>query len=94
MPQTTSQSPFNVVSMHGEEERHSFIYFSRQLPNEAALHHKTAFSRTKTAFSRTKTAEHLSLILITLQVLYRMNQAKAMFQECNNEYIKPRSEQR
>ncbi len=87
MPQTTSHSPFNVVSMHGEEERHSFIYFSRQLPDKAALHHKTAFSRTKTA-------EHLSLILITLQVLYRMNQAKAMIQECNYEYIKPGGEQR
>ena len=42
---------------------------------------------------RTKT-KHKSLILITLQVLYRMYQAKAMFQECNNEYIKPRGEQR
>ncbi|MGS6164723.1 transposase [Enterobacter mori] len=73
--------------MHGEEERHSFIYFSRQLPNKAALHHKTAFSRTKAA-------EHLSLILITLQVLYRMNQAKAMIQECNYEFIKPGGEQR
>ena len=38
--------------------------------------------------------EYNNLILLTLPVLYRMNQAKAMFQECNNEYIKPRSEQR
>ncbi|OTW32927.1 transposase [Enterobacter chengduensis] len=64
--------------MHGERTCHSFIYFSG--------HDKTALRRTKT----TKT----NLILITLPVLYRMNQAKAMFQECNNEYIKPRSEQR
>ena len=64
--------------LHGEVMRHSFIYFSG--------HYKTASGRTKT----TKT----NLILLTLPVLYRMNQAKAMFQECNNEYIKPRSEQR
>lgn len=70
--------PFNTVFLHGEVKRHSFIYFSR--------HYKTASGRTKT--------KHKSLILITLQVLYRMNRAKAMFQECNNEYIKPRGEQR
>ncbi|AZV07006.1 transposase [Enterobacter asburiae] len=78
MPQTTFPTPFNVVFLHGEEKRLSFIYFPG--------HYKTASGRTKT----TKT----NLILITLPVLYRMNQAKAMFQECNNEYIKPRSEQR
>ena len=64
--------------LHGEVKRHSFIYFPG--------HDKTASGRTKT----TKT----NLILLTLPVLYRMNQAKAMFQECNNEFIKPRSEQR
>ncbi|EFC54490.1 hypothetical protein ENTCAN_08752 [Enterobacter cancerogenus ATCC 35316] len=37
------------MSMHGEEARHSFIYFSRQLPEKAVLHYKTALSRTKTA---------------------------------------------
>lgn len=78
MPQTTFPTPVNVVFLHGERTGHSFIYFSR--------HYKTASGRTKT--------KHKSLILITLQVLHRMNQAKAMFQECNNEYIKPRGEQR
>ncbi|HAS1784114.1 TPA: transposase [Enterobacter cloacae] len=65
--------------MHGERTRHSFIYFSRHY---------------KTAQGRTKTIQYNSLILITLQVPYRMNQAKAMIQECNYEYIKPGGEQR
>ncbi|TAT64218.1 transposase, partial [Enterobacter cloacae] len=77
MPQTTFLMPLNVVFLHGERTCHSFIYFPG--------HNKTASGRTKTT--------NTNLILITLPVLYRVNQAKAMFQECNNEYIKPRGEQ-
>lgn len=79
MPQTTFHTPFNVVFLHGEGATPPYIYFSRHY---------------KTARSRTKTANRYPLILITLQVLYRMNQAKAMIQECINEYIKPSGEQR